>query len=82
MRVDKYINAVNITKRRSIAQDMIENKIVFVNNNLVKSSKKVEIGDIIGIQYLTEKIEYKVLKIPTTKSIPKSLQDEYVEEIR
>ncbi len=81
MRIDKFLNAVNITKRRSIAQDMLSNKVVLINDKIVKPSKHVEEGDIITINYLENSKKYEVIKIPTTKSTPKSQQNEYVKEI-
>ncbi len=81
MRIDKFLNSVNITKRRSVAQDMLANKVVEINSVVVKPSKKVALGDIITINYLESSRKYEVLKIPTTKSTPKSLQDEYIKEL-
>lgn len=81
MRIDKFLNSVNITKRRSVAQDMINNKVVLINGIVVKASKRVEVGSIISINYLDNSKKYEVLKIPTTKSTPKSLQYEYIKEI-
>ncbi len=81
MRIDKFLNAVNITKRRSIAQDMLANKVVAINGVVVKPSKNVAVGDVITINYLESSKEYKVLQIPTTKSTPKSLQHEYIKEL-
>lgn len=81
MRCDKFLNAVNITKRRAVAEDMLAHNVVFVNGFNVKKAKEIKVGDIIEIKYL-EKIEkFKVLQIPTTKSTPKSKMDEYVERI-
>jgi len=81
MRIDKFLNSVNITKRRSVAQDMIANKVVLINEVVVKSSKNVEVKNIITINYLNEVKKYEVLQIPTTKSTPKSLQDQYIKEV-
>ncbi len=81
MRIDKFLNSVNITKRRSVAQDMLANKVVEINGVVVKPGKKVALGDIITINYLESSRKYEVLKIPTTKSTPKSLQDEYIKEL-
>ena len=52
MRIDKFLNSVNITKRRSVAQDMIANKVVLINDAIVKSSKNVEVGNVIVITIL------------------------------
>ena len=81
MRKDKFLNSVNITKRRSVAQDMINNKVVLINDVVVKASKNVEIGSVITINYLENSKKYQVLQIPTTKSTPKSLQEQYIKEI-
>jgi ribosomal 50S subunit-recycling heat shock protein len=81
MRIDKFLNSVNITKRRSVAQDMISNNVVLINGVVAKASKNIEVGSIISINYLNETKKYKVLQIPTTKSTPKSLQDDYIKEV-
>ena len=81
MRIDKYLNAVNITKRRSIAQDMISSGVVSINDKVVKASKNVEIGNIVSIAYLKGAKRYEVLDIPSTKSTPKSEQDKYIKEV-
>ena len=81
MRIDKFLNSVNITKRRSIAQDMISNNVVLINGVVAKASKNVDVGTIITINYLEFSKKYEVLQIPATKSTPKSLQNEYIREI-
>lgn len=81
MRIDKFINAVNITKRRTIAEDMCKSRVVSLNGVVVKPAKDVKVGDTIEIAYLAKTVRYEVLQIPTTKTIPKSKQDEYVKEL-
>lgn len=81
MRIDKFINSVNITKRRAIAQDMLSSDVVFLNGNVAKASKQVSVGDIIEIRYLEHTSKFEVLQIPATKTIPKSKRDEYVKEL-
>ena len=81
MRIDKFINAVNLTKRRAVAQDMIKHDAVRLNGTIAKASKQVKIGDIIEFVYLESTEKYEVLQIPATKSIPKSKKEEYVRQI-
>ncbi len=81
MRIDKYLNAVNITKRRAVAEDMLAHGVVFINDSVVKKSKEVKIGDIIEIRYLEKSDKFEVLQIPTTKSTPKSKMFEFVKKI-
>lgn len=81
MRVDKFLNAVNITKRRSISLDMCKNGVIYINGNVSKPSKVVKVGDIISLNLLNEQIKYKVLALPTTKNVAKAKSHEYVEKI-
>ena len=81
MRIDKFMNAVNIVKRRSVAQDMLKSQVVYLNDQLAKPSKEVKVGDIITIKYLKGEKRYKVLQIPSVKNIPKAKMDEYVKEL-
>ena len=81
MRIDKFLNSVNITKRRAIAQDMLANKVVAINGVTVKPAKEVKVGDTITMTFLEYVKNYKVLDIPKTKTIPKTAQDQYVKEI-
>ena len=78
MRVDKFLNAVNITKRRAISEDMCRSGVVGINGVIVKASKEVKVGDIISLHFTNYTQEYKVLALPTTKNIPKNAQSEYV----
>jgi len=81
VRIDKFMNTVNLVKRRAIAQDMIANRVVFLNGILVKPSKEVKVGDKITIKYLKGAKSYTVLKIPQTKTIPKSKMEEFIKEV-
>lgn len=81
MRIDKWLSAVNVVKRRTVAQDMVKSGVVYLNGTKAKPSKDVKIGDKITIEYLKGAKHYEVLAIPTTKTIPKSKKEEYVKEI-
>ncbi|WP_456480053.1 RNA-binding S4 domain-containing protein [Nautilia sp.] len=81
MRIDKFLNAVNIVKRRTIADEMCKEGVVFINGKKAKSAKDVKPGDVIEIHYLSGIKKYEVLQIPKTKTIPKSKKQEYVKEI-
>jgi len=81
LRIDKWLSGVNVVKRRTIAQDMVKSGVVFINGIKAKPSKEVKVGDIITIEYLSGTKKYEVLKIPTTKTVPKSAKEEYVKEV-
>ena len=81
MRIDKFINVVNITKRRAVASDMLKEGVVRLNGVKPKPAKEVKIGDKIDIIYLDEIESLEVLSLPTTKSTPKSKQNEFVKKL-
>jgi len=81
LRIDKFLNIVNIVKRRAISEDMCKSKVVLINGTVCKPAKNVKVGDIITITYLKGDQKFEVLKIPESKSIPKSKKDEYVKEL-
>jgi ribosome-associated heat shock protein Hsp15 len=79
LRIDKFLNSVNITKRRAVAQDMLKNSVVFLNGNVAKQSKDVKVGDLIEVKYLNETSQkWKILEIPKLKTTPKNEQEKYV----
>jgi ribosomal 50S subunit-recycling heat shock protein len=81
MRVDQFLNTVNIVKSRSIAKDMVDNKVIFINDKVAKGSKEVKLEDIIKIQYLEDVKKYKIIQVPTAKTTKKSEQDKYIQEL-
>jgi ribosome-associated heat shock protein Hsp15 len=81
LRIDKFLNSVNITKRRAVSEDMCKSGVISINDTVVKPAKVVKIGDIISIKYLEKVVKYEVLQLPQTKTIPKSAQSEYVKII-
>ena len=80
MRVDKFLNAVNIAKSRTIASDMLKSNVVFINGVVAKPSKEILVDDTIKIVYLKGEKSWQVLEIPATKTTPKSKQDMYIKE--
>jgi ribosomal 50S subunit-recycling heat shock protein len=81
MRIDQFLNAVNIVKSRQIAKDMMNNKVVSLNNKVVKGSKIVSTSDEIKITYLDNTRIYKVLSIPASRTTRKSEQSIYIKEV-
>jgi len=81
LRIDKWLSAVNVVKRRTVAQDMVKSGVVYLNGVKAKPAKDVKVGDRIEIRYLKGSKFYEVLAIPVTKTIPKSKKEEFVKEI-
>ncbi|MDE5591948.1 MAG: RNA-binding S4 domain-containing protein [Helicobacter sp.] len=82
MRIDKFLNIVNITKRRTVAQDMINNQVIKISGIPVKASRNVKIGDIIEIAYLDTPRFFEILQIPIKKTIKKEESYLYYKEIQ
>jgi len=61
MRLDKYLKVSRIIKRRSLAKEVADNGRIMVNERIAKSSTKLEVGDIISIQFGNKVVEVKVL---------------------
>ena len=60
VRIDKWLWAVRIFKTRTLASDACKNGKIEVNDQSVKSSKTVSIGDIITVKKPPYKFVYKV----------------------
>ncbi|MDR3162944.1 MAG: RNA-binding S4 domain-containing protein [Helicobacteraceae bacterium] len=81
MRIDSFLNAVNLVKRRATAQDMIAHDAVLINGAIVKASREVRVGDVIELKFLTHSKRYEALALPVARNIPKAAQKDYIKEI-
>ena len=67
MRIDKYLKASRILKRRTVANELAANQRVEINGRQVKPSKEVSVGDIISITFGYRKLEVRVLSVEEPK---------------
>lgn len=79
MRIDKYIWAVRLAKSRSISAKMCSNENVMVNDQFVKGSKDIKIGNTFGIKVNPIWRTYKVLDIPKSRVGAKLVADLIIE---
>lgn len=79
-RIDKFIWAVRIFKSRSLASDQVKTNKVLVNNEVVKSSKAVKVGDVVSIKRNGALFSYKVLELLEKRVGPK-LVETYIRDI-
>ncbi len=61
MRVDKYLKAARILKRRTVSRQLAENQRIEVNGRIVKPAKEVYVGDIITITFGRRQMKVRVL---------------------
>ena len=67
MRIDKFIWAVRLLKTRSLAsKDCTSNKIL-LNDDFVKASKEVKVGDIVSVRVSPIWKNFKILDLPKSR---------------
>lgn len=66
MRLDKFLKASRLIKRRTVANEACDAGRVLVNDKPAKASVKVKPGDIIEIQFGTRTVKVEVLDIKDT----------------
>lgn len=64
MRLDKFLKMSRVIKRRSVANEVADNKRVAVNGKIVKPSYDVKVGDIIEIQFGDKLSKFEIISIP------------------
>jgi ribosomal 50S subunit-recycling heat shock protein len=63
MRIDKFLKVSRIIKRRTLAKEVADSDRITVNGKTAKSSTKVDVDDIITIQFGNKIVEVKVLQL-------------------
>jgi ribosomal 50S subunit-recycling heat shock protein len=63
MRIDKFLKVSRIIKRRTLAKEVADNGRIHVNGRIAKSSTKLEVGDVISIQFGQKLVDIKVLQL-------------------
>ena len=79
MRIDKYIWTIRLYKTRSLASKECAANKVLLNDDLVKSSKEVKVGDMISIRVNPIWKSFKVLDFPKSRVGAKLVPDYVVE---
>ena len=80
MRIDKYIWAIRMFKKRSLANKACNNGKVLLNNEITKAGKYLKLNDIISIKEMPLYRDFLVLKFPNTR-IGAKLVKEFAKEI-
>lgn len=60
LRIDKYVWFVRLAKTRTLATEMVQKNKIKLNNNPVKPSKEVKIGDTVSIIKNNATFSYKI----------------------
>lgn len=79
-RVDKFIWAVRLFKTRSLAANQCKTNKVLINDEPVKASKEVKIGDVVSVKKNGAIFSYKVLDL-LEKRVGAKLVADYIIDI-
>jgi len=85
LRIDKWLWAARFYKTRSIASDAVNGGKVHLNNDRVKASKAIKVGDVLKIRRGNDIWEVKVLALHEKRrqaSLAQTMYDELEESIR
>lgn len=66
MRLDKFLKASRLIKRRTVANEVSDMGRVLINGNPAKPAKQIKENDIITIEYANRTVKAQILKVPTT----------------
>ena len=77
MRLDKFLKASRIIKRRTVANEAADGGRISVNGRVVKPSYEVKVGDIVEIKFGDKISKFKIVAIPTVqgKNMPQMVEE-------
>ena len=64
MRLDYFLKVSRIVKRRPLAKEMCDKKLVQVNDQVAKAGKDIEVGDTILVKLRNRRMKVRVEQIP------------------
>jgi len=70
MRLDKYLQASRLIKRRTLANRLCDAGRVSVNGNRVKPAAEVRVGDVVAVRFGPRTITARVLRLPEGRPSP------------
>lgn len=80
MRVDKYLWAIRVYKTRSLASSQVKENKVKVNEEVVKPSRSVKVGDVIELRKGAVHFTFKVIGLPNSR-VGAKLVEEYSKDL-
>ena len=67
MRIDKFLKASRILKRRTISKELALNQRVEINGRSVKPSHEVNAGDVVAVTFGSRRLEVRVISTQEAK---------------
>lgn len=82
MRLDKFLQATGLIKRRVLANEACKRGLISVNGTPAKPTREIAEGDIVRLDLPRRDLEVRVLKQLTKPTMPRAKRDEYLETLR
>lgn len=73
MRIDKFLKLSRVIKRRTVANEAVDNGRITVNGKTVKASYEVKVGDIVEIKFGDRVSKFEILAVPTSQKITEEI---------
>jgi ribosomal 50S subunit-recycling heat shock protein len=64
MRLDYFLKVSRIVKRRPLAKEMCDKKLIQVNEHVAKAGKEVDEGDTIAVKFRNRLLKVRVEEVP------------------
>jgi len=64
VRLDKFLKISRVIKRRTVANNAVDNGRVSINGRKVKPSYEVKVGDIVEIKFGDKVSRFEILNVP------------------
>jgi ribosomal 50S subunit-recycling heat shock protein len=63
LRLDKFLKASRLIKRRTVAKEISEAGRILINGKVAKPGSDVKVGDVLTIKYGNKTVEARVLQL-------------------
>ncbi len=80
VRVDKFMWCVRLAKTRSVATELIKKGKVKINQDTIKPSREVKVGDVISLTKHNAEFSFKILSL-LEKRVGARLVEEFILDI-
>ena len=64
MRLDTFLKVSRIIKRRPLAKEVCDKKLVHVNDQVAKAGKEINVGDTIFVKLRNRRLKVRVDQVP------------------
>ncbi len=77
MRLDKYLKVSRLIKRRTVANEIISQGRIFINDKTAKPANTVNEGDKIRLEYYNKTVIVEIVKVPAGNISVQEAKDLY-----